>query len=84
MDQVDHLEEIALLKRTIRSQLNAAVRDGRLCGEQLLGVIMSLGAEMVASVPDDKLRGEFVDMVVSQFPDAVTFEREVPNEVTWQ
>ncbi len=84
MDQVDHLEQIATLKRTIRAQINASVRDGHLCGEQALGVLMSLSAEIIASVSDDKMRGEFVDMVVSQFPDAVMFEREVPGEVTWQ
>jgi len=83
MNQVDHLEQIATLKRTIRLQINTAVRDG-LCGEQALGILMSLSAEIIASVSDDKVRGEFVDMVVSQFPDAVTFEREVPGEVTWQ
>ncbi len=84
MHQVDHLEQIALLKRTIRAQVNTAVRDGHLCGEQVLGILMSLSAEIIASVSDDKVRGEFVDMVVSQFPDAVIFEREVPGEVTWQ
>ena len=84
MTEADHLEQIAALKRTIRSQVNAAVRDGHLCGEQVLGILMSLSAEIIASVSDDKARGEFVDMVVSQFPDAVMFEREVPGEVTWQ
>ncbi len=84
MDQIDHLEQIALLKRYIRAQVNTAVRDGHLCGEQVLGILMSLSAEIIASVSDDKTRGEFVDMVVSQFPDAVTFEREVPGEMTWQ
>ncbi len=79
----DHIEDIVLLKRTIRSLINAAVRDG-LCGEQVLGIFMSLSAEMVASVADDNARAEFVDMIVSQFPDAVMFEREVPDEVTWQ
>jgi len=83
MGEVDHGEEIVRLKRTIRSQVNAAVRNG-LCGEQALGILMSLSAEIIAGVSDDKVRGEFVDMVVSQFADAVTFEREVPGEVTWQ
>ncbi len=83
MDQVDHLEQIALLKQSIRALTNAAVRDG-MRGEEVLGIIISLGAEMVASVADDNARAEFVDMVVSQFPDAVMFEREVPGEVTWQ
>jgi len=83
MDQVDHLEQIALLKQAIRRLNVAAVQDG-MSGEQVLGILMSLSAEIIASVSDDKTRGEFVDMVVSQFPDAVMFEREVPGEVTWQ
>jgi len=83
MDEIDHIERIVLLKRAIRMPLNAAAQDG-LRGELILGALMSVIAEIVASVPDDSLRGEFVDMVVSQFPDAVMFEREVPGEVTWQ
>jgi len=73
-----------LLKRAIRSLLNAAIQDDHLRDEQILGVLMSLNAELIAEVPDDGIRGEFVDIVVSQFPDAVMFARAMSGEGTWQ
>ena len=83
MNKADHIEAIVLLKRAIRRLNVAAVQDG-MPGEQVLGVLMSLSAEMIARVSDDKMRGKFVDIVVSRFADAVMLEREVPGEVTWQ
>ena len=80
----DHIERIRELRQTIRSCLNAAVRDGTIEGEDALGVLVGLSAEMVAGVQDVKLRGDIVCGIVDHFPSMVLIEVEVPEGVTWQ
>ena len=84
MDSADHSEHIALLKQSIRMQLNAAARNGHIDGTDALGVLVALTAEMVARVADDCERDQLVTEVVECFPSIVQIEREVPEGTTWQ
>jgi hypothetical protein len=84
MGGTDHSEQIALLKQSIRLQLNAAARYEHIDGTDALRVLVELTAEMVARVADDWERHQLISEVVECFPGIVQIEREVPEGTTWQ
>jgi hypothetical protein len=81
---VSHADEIAILKRTIRAQLNMAARHQRIDGLDALAILMGLAAEMVAQVQDDGRRAEYIQAVTETFPAHVLLAHERPVEATLQ
>lgn len=71
-------EAVAGLKRRLRMTIAAAVRDGDIEGVDALDVVVSVAAEMVALVDDDRRRRDMTEDVSRIFPDMVTVIREIP------
>lgn len=72
MSKADQIER---LKGNLRRQMNEAAARGTMTGDDVLGCLFTVGAEMVARVKDADERNQIIGSVIGFFPDAVNMER---------